>query len=160
MTGKYHEFTSGRQQPSSPFWWFIRDLSASYGQTDYTKTALWTNLSKIDIDGKRPTGKVYDHAMQGFLELLIREVSIVKPDVLILMTTNPNYQWHLSEKFALAAGVSKRESLIPNQLFHWETDILPVNTFQICHPNRLRFTVGGYKQNAEQIIEAIRQQVH
>lgn len=159
LTNVYKVFTSDSKKPNSPFWWFIRDLSASYGQADYAKTALWTNLSKIDIDGERPTGKVYDYTMQGFLDLLVQEVSIVKPDVLILMTTDPNYQWHMAEKFGLAIGASKREPLIPNQLFRWVSDILPINTFQICHPNRLRFMVGGYKQNAEQIIQAIKQQV-
>lgn len=158
ITGLYQAFTSNRMNYSSPFWWFVRDLCHSYGETDYMKAPLWTNLSKIDINCKRPSGTVYDNTMQGFLDLLAQEVAIVKPDVLLIATTNSSYQWHLQERFKSTEGNSEREVLIPKLLFRWVTDELPVNTFQLCHPNRLRFVAGGYKQNAEQIIRTIKQQ--
>jgi len=157
-TQVYQAFTSDSTNYSSPFWWFIRDLCHNYGEIDYMKAVLWTNLSKIDIARKRPSGAVYDNTMPGFLSLLAQEVAIVKPDILLIATTSPNYQWHLQKRFKSTEGSSEREVLIPKLLFRWITDELPANTFQLCHPNRLRFVAGGYKRNAEQIIRTIEQQ--
>ena len=155
----YHKyFMSSEKTVNSPFWWFMRDLNAVYQQSDLSKSVLWTNLSKIDISKKRPIGKLFNNTMAGFISLLIEEIKIVKPELLILMTTSPNYQWHLNENFGLTTEFSQREVLIPNQLFRWTSDQLPTNTFQICHPNRLRFTKGGYTLNADSIIKMINQQ--
>jgi hypothetical protein len=151
----HKDFMAQEKPINSPFWWFMRDLNSVYQKSDLRKTVLWTNLSKIDISKSRPTGKLFDNTMAGFIDLLLEEVKIVKPDVMILMTSSPNYQWHMNENFGLTSGLAQREVLIPNQLFKWTSDQLPANTFQICHPNRLRFSKGGYKENAESIIKKI-----
>lgn len=140
---------------NSPFWWFMRDLNAIYQQSDLRKTVLWTNLSKIDIGKNRPTGDLFDNTMAGFIDLLLEEIKILKPELLIIMTSSPNYNWHLKENLGLTTGLPQREELIPKLLYKWSSDKLPLSTFQICHPNSLRFRKGGFKQNAETIIKKI-----
>ncbi|WAC12954.1 hypothetical protein [Dyadobacter pollutisoli] len=157
LTSGYESFMTNREQPNSPFWWFIRDLNQSYGQGDLNKTVLWTNLSKIDIEKNRPTGKLYDNSMNAFISLLSKEISIVKPDILIIMTTSPNYGYHVREYFGVHTGDAAIETIIPRLLYKWSSEKLPFDTFQICHPNSLRFKKGGFTVNASSIIKMINQ---
>lgn len=153
---EYHrEFMSQEKPINSPFWWFKRDLNTVYQQSDLRKTVLWTNLSKIDVHGKRPTGKLFDNTMAGFIDLLLGEINILTPEIVVIMTSSPNYQWHLNENLGLTSGEAKRDELVPKLLYKWTSAKLPASTFQICHPNCLRFRKGGFKQNAEAIIRNI-----
>ena len=155
VTGLYKSFME-KQGISSPFWWFIRDLSQSQQVDEYQKAVLWTNLSKISKKTTRPEGDLFNNTMPVFLDLLVEEIGITQPDILVITTTSPNYQWHLNNRFSLSlSDSSKRTSLIGKRLFKLSSPELPVNTFQLCHPNRLRFTKGGYSLNASEIIHAI-----
>lgn len=135
----------------------MRDVNKIYGQEELNKTVLWTNLSKIDIEKNRLTGKLYDHSMSGFINLLSQEISIAAPDILIIMTTSPNYSYHVKEYFGVHTGSAVIETIIPKLLYKWTSDKLPVNTFQICHPNSLRFKKGGFTLNSDKIIKMINQ---
>lgn len=157
LVSGYESFMSNREQPNSPFWWFIRDVNKIYGQEELNKTVLWTNLSKIDIEKNRPTGKLYDHSMSRFINLLAKEITIVAPDILIIMTTSPNYSYHIKEYFGVHTGGAAIETIIPKLLYKWTSCKLPVNTFQICHPNSLRFKKGGFTLNSDKIIKMIHQ---
>lgn len=143
-----------KENVSSPFWWFIRDLSQSQQVDEYKKAVLWTNLSKISKNNTRPEGDLYNNTMPLFLDLLVEEISVVQPAILVIMTTSVHYQWHLHRRFG-ASESSKRIPLIGKRLFKLSSPELPSNTFQLCHPNRLRFTEGGYSLNADEIIQAI-----
>jgi uracil-DNA glycosylase len=151
----HQEFMAQEKPINSPFWWFMRDLNAVYQESDLRKTVLWTNLSKIDVGKNRPVGDLYDNTMAGFIDLLLAEVDILKPEIVVIMTSSPNYQWHLNQNLGLTSGEALREELIPKLLYKWTSQKLPENTFQICHPNSLRFRKGGFKQNAETIIRNI-----
>ena len=155
VTALYRSFME-KEKVNSPFWWFIRDMSLSQQVDDYKKAVLWTNLSKISKGKIRPNGPLYDNTMQLFLNLLVEEIAIVQPDVLIITTTNPNYQWHLNHRFGFGTSESSmRIPLIDRRLFRLLSPELPLKTFQVCHPNRLRFTKGGYSLNASKIIQVI-----
>ncbi|MCF2518521.1 hypothetical protein [Dyadobacter sp. CY351] len=153
----HREFMSQEKPINSPFWWFMRDLNAVYQQSDLRKTVLWTNLSKIDVGKSRPTGQLFNNTMAGFIDLLVEEIDLLKPAIVVIMTSSPNYRWHLGEHLGLTTGLARREELMPRLLYRWTADKLPTNTFQICHPNSLRFRKGGFKQNAEVIIGKIRE---
>lgn len=155
VTALYKSFME-KQGISSPFWWFIRDLSQAQQGDEYQKAVLWTNLSKISKNKTRPTGVLYENIMPLFLDILVEEISVVQPDILIIMTTSLHYQRHLQQRFGFGESKSsKREALIDKRLFKLSSPELPANTFQLCHPNRLRFTKGGYSSNANEIIQTI-----
>lgn len=151
----HQEFMAQEKPINSPFWWFMRDLNSVYQESDLRKAVLWTNLSKIDVGKNRPTGKLFDNIMAGFIDLLLAEIDILKPEIVVIMTSSPNYQWHLNQNLGLTSGEASREELIPKLLYKWTSQNLPESTFQICHPNSLRFRKGGFKQNAEAIIQNI-----
>ena len=151
----HQEFMAQQKPINSPFWWFMRDLNLVYQESDLRKTVLWTNLSKIDVGKNRPTGKLFDNIMTGFIDLLLAEIDILKPEIVVIMTSSLNYQWHLNENLGLTSREATREELIPKLLYKWTSQNLPANTFQISHPNSLRFRKGGFKLNAEAIIQNI-----
>jgi len=155
LTSRYESFMTNQEHPNSPFWWFIKGLNLSYGQEELNRTVLWTNLSKIDIGKKRPVGDLYNHSMGMFLNILAQEAAIVNPDILVIMTTSPHYSYHLNDFFGVHDGSATLETLLPKLLYRWTSEKLPITTFQICHPNSLRFKKGGFHSNAKLIIEAI-----
>jgi hypothetical protein len=85
--------------------------------------------------------------------ILSKEISIVKPDILIIMTTSPNYGYYVREYFGVHTGNAAIETILPRLLYKWSSDKLPFNTFQICHPNSLRFKKGGFTVNVNSIIK-------
>ncbi|WP_234734014.1 hypothetical protein [Tellurirhabdus bombi] len=153
FTEQEHAQYAGRK---SPYWRFMEMLSQAYGVENFLKATLRTNLSKIDVNKGRPSGKLYDNTMQAFLALLCQEIEVIQPDMVIILTTDPNYCWHLNEQFGFwKDGNGRRSEIIAKRLFRLESPKLPVPTYQMCHPNRLRFLRGGFKNNADEIIQEI-----
>lgn len=167
----YENVASYGKHYNSPFWWFREGFSEEFGigKNEFMKSTLWTNLSKIDVDRKRPTGKQFDYLMFTFIGLLASEITIVKPDVVLIMTNDGYYRWHLDyyrwlqnkpfsnydEPLEL-----KRNSVLPGKIDRLiASGVLPHHTYQLSHPNVLRRTVGGYKINAELRIQALREQI-
>ncbi|GAA4461802.1 hypothetical protein GCM10023189_37700 [Nibrella saemangeumensis] len=127
---EYYQTFIKQRQPASPFWRFIKSVIPPQANV---KSILWTNLSKLDQGGKRPQGDLFDNTMQLFLNLLVKEIAIVKPDIVLIMTTDPHYQWHLNERFRSHSATSQAGHLPP-----LSGPGLPSNTFQISHPNSLQ----------------------
>ena len=128
------------------------------------KATMWTNLSKIDVGRKKPTGKNFDHLTQVFINLLVSEIEIVKPDVVLILTKDGFYNWHLkhygwvqNEPFVDYGTIElESKSVLDKKISRLvASERLPEHTYQICHPNALRFKAGGYTKNADELINAL-----
>jgi hypothetical protein len=164
---KAYESVSHQQTTyNSPFWWFRRDFSGEFGITEpnFRKATLWSNLSKIDVAKAKPVGENFGKLSQLFIGLLVDEIAIVKPDILLIMTTDGHYKWHVdnygwlrNEPFNEAKPAElTRTTLIPKMIDHIiASGRLPEHTYQISHPNYLRRKPGGYKTNADELIKQL-----
>ena len=171
LMNDYRDFSQFGKHFNSPFWWFRRDLSQKFGiaEGEFMKATLWTNVSKIDVGKTRPdnTAKQFDQLVQVFIRLLVAEIAIVKPDVVVIMTRDGFYNWHLENynwrenktyftSHSVPAKLEKRrlEGVRIDQLM--AGGLLPNHTYQMCHPRAL-VSKGGSKTNL--FIEAIHRSV-
>lgn len=166
LMGCYKETSNNGNHHNSPFWWFRKEFSQAIGiGENFMKATLWTNLSKIDVSRKTPMGEKFGHLSQLFMSLLVAEINILKPDVVLIMTTNGHYNWHINnyrwiqnEPFKDFKDDSQlvRESVLPGKIDQLiATDRLPTHTYQLCHPNTLRWKKGGYTAHADELIRTL-----
>ena len=156
---------------NSPFWWFREKFSQKMGvEQNFMKGTLWTNLSKIDVNKTTPTGgSLFGDLSQLFVSLLVAEVEIAKPDIVLIMTTNGQYTWHLNyyrwlqnEPFKDFNDKSQlgRKCILPKKIDQLiAQNRLPFHTYQICHPNALRRR-GNYTERADELINALANQIN
>lgn len=167
----YREVSDNEKHHNSPFWWFREKFSQKMdvGET-FMKSTLWTNLSKIDVNRTTPTGgPLFGDLSQLFVSLLVAEIEIVKPDVVLIMTTNGHYTWHLNyyrwlenEPFKDFNDESQlgREPILPKKIDQLiAPNRLPEHTYQICHPNALRRR-GNYTERADELINALANRIN
>ena len=166
LTDFYRVVSENGTHFNSLFWWFRRDFSRSMDVEDsFMKSTLWTNLSKIDVAKKKPEGHEFGQLAQLFIKLLVAEISIVKPDIVLIMTANGFYEWHinnynwkLNEPFSSLTDLNgmERKTLLKHKVDRLiVNELLPQNTFQLPHPNSFRYIKGGYKITASDIIDTI-----
>lgn len=171
LTALYNRVSTEGEHYNSPFWWFREGFSEIFqiNKGDFMKATLWTNLSKIDVDRQRPTGKPFDHLMQVFISLLISEIEIVKPEVILILTKDGFYNWHLdnygwlqNEPFVEYKTIElERKSVLDKKIDRLiAPSRLPAHTYQICHPNALRRRAGGYSVHAGELINALAGQIN
>lgn len=153
-TDFYKNFTGGLSYDHTPFWKFIKELNQSYGITDYRKSSLWTNLSKINVNGHRPEGDLLNMTMANFLDVLIEEITIVKPDIVIILTKDLKYHWFLQNRFrAETVGTSNKN------LSKLLIDALPnEKIFCMPHPRAL-CRRPGFNNNIAAIIQELNRQM-
>ena len=163
----YEEISYKVEKHTSPFWRFRRDFSKEFGISDpeFRRATLWTNLSKIDVAKTTPPGLDFGHLSQAFIGLLMAEIEIVKPDVVLILTTNGHYTWHVNNYGWLRDAPFSEEkpaeltrtSVIPKMIDHLRAaGRLPEHTYQISHPNYLCLQPGGYSEIVKQLVELIR----
>lgn len=139
---------------NSPFWWFRRLLAERLGiESQYSLASLWTNLSKIDVDKKRPQGELYHNTMLLFMEILAQEINIVQPDIILILTANGYYNWHIEHFFAQHMNWYKQP--LESGIYKLHSKILPPSTFQMPHPNSLRYQKGSFADKANRLIDII-----
>lgn len=167
----YGEVSANGKHYNSPFWWFREKFSQEMGVGEaFMKSTLWTNLSKIDVNKTTPTGgPLFGNLSQLFVSLLVAEIEIVKPDIVLIMTTNGHYTWHLNyyrwlqnEPFKDFNDESQlgRECILPKKIDRLIIEKrLPHHTYQICHPNALRRR-GNYTERADELINALASQIN
>ena len=172
LMANYENVSLSGKHYNSPFWWFRKGFSEKLGisKDEFMKATLWTNLSKIDVDKTTPTGQHFWHLSQMFINLLVAEIEIVKPNVVLIMTKNGHYSWHLnyyrwlrneSFKDYDESDELKRESVLGKKIERLIVpNRLPEHTYQICHPNVLRRKAGGYTTNADELINALASQIN
>ncbi|RIV25409.1 hypothetical protein DYU11_08915 [Fibrisoma montanum] len=152
----YRGFVSSNNFHNSPFWWFRQMLAERIGisvSVPYAEASLWTNLSKIDVNKKRPSDQLFDHTMQFFIQLLVHEIDIVKPDIVLITTANGKYNWHMNHYFSQYKNWAKKH--LESSVYQLHSEKLPLNTFQIAHPNSLRFKKGKFTDKANSILDVI-----
>lgn len=79
----YEDFNLGANYYSSPFWNITRKVERLLGNVEYS--CAWTNISKFDVNAKRPQGD-YLTEISKIDHLLIKEISILNPDVVLFFT--------------------------------------------------------------------------
>ncbi|TAE27799.1 MAG: hypothetical protein EAZ91_15515 [Cytophagales bacterium] len=152
---------------NSPFWWFRKRFSDALGIGEqFRQATLWTNLCKIDVNKTKPTGREsFGQLSQLFITLLLEEIRITKPDVVLIMTTDGHYNWHLNNYDWIGNSCYDPHNLKPNSLHRQPLlsgkieqlaveSVLPKHTYQIPHPNYL------YKKGiADEVLNELTQQI-
>jgi hypothetical protein len=136
---------------NSPFWWFRERFSKALGinKANFMQATLWTNLCKIDVNKTKPIGgESFGQLSQLFIALLVEEITITKPDIILILTTDGHYNWHL-DNYGWAANTCYdandlkpvslgRKLVLPGKIEQLSAEgILPKHTYQIPHPNYL-----------------------
>ena len=162
----YKEISYKVEKHNSPFWRFRRDFSKEFdiSDPDFRRATLWTNLSKIDVAKKRPPGPGFGDLSQAFIGLLIAEIEIVRPDVVLILTTDGHYTWHVNNYGwlrdapfdAQKPAELTRTSVAPKMIDHLRAvGRLPEHTYQISHPNNLCRNPVRYSEIVKQLVELI-----
>ncbi len=158
----YKDITYKIEKRTSPFWQFRQDFSDEFGITEpnFRRATLWSNLSKIDVAKKRPLGLGFGNLSQAFIGLFIAEIEIVRPDILLILTTDGHYKWHVNNYGWLRNEPFDKEkpseltrtALIPKMIDHlMAPGRLPEHTYQISHPGYLRRKHGGHDELIKQL---------
>lgn len=129
----YEWFNLGEKYNSRPFWNVTRKLERALNNEIYS--CAWTNISKFDVDSKRPNSEEAKIISQ-IDDLLIDEIKIIQPDVCIFFTghhfDNRIKKIYTGVEFVNVSGFSSNEL---TQLKHKD---LPEKTYRTYHPNYLR----------------------
>lgn len=132
----YIDFNLGQHYIASPFWQASVELQRLLNAGYPERAFVWSNLVKIDQNGKRPNREIEEKLCS--LNLVQSELSIIGPDVVVFFT-GPKYDERLKSTFS---GIS----IIPiskmfAKLCHPK---LPNYAFRTYHPNYLRRS-GNWK---------------
>ena len=121
----YTDFDLGRKQrPVTPFWQGARKIADDLGAASF----LWSNLVKVDVDGRRPP-EVVEAAVVA-LGLVEQELAVTQPDAVIFFT-GPSYEGRLR---ATCAGATFEELGNGTARIHG----MPFRAVRTYHPRYLR----------------------
>ena len=132
---EYRQFNLGHSYTKSPFWRGSHELCQKLNPDSGAPGFLWTNLVKLDEDGKRPSIDV-ENALARVFDVLADEIRLAEPDVVVFFT-GPNYDRRLVQSFPrcefrpVAPGIGERD------LAHLSYPGLPALSFRTYHPNYL-----------------------
>lgn len=131
--GVYEGFNLGKDYYSSPFWNVMRKVERALKNKEYS--SAWTNISKFDVDRKRPTGE-NEKIIAKIDSLLIEELEIIKPDVCVFFTSH-TFDHRLKKIFAEIEFISIPgfEKKVLCKLKHKD---LPEHSYRTYHPRYLR----------------------
>lgn len=80
LLDEYNRFYFSEENKSSPFWRTVRKLEKEICFSDHC--SVWTNVNRVDINGKEPCGAVAC-IIKKIDFMLKKEIEILKPDVII-----------------------------------------------------------------------------
>lgn len=126
----YGEFDLAASYRPSPFWTASHELHKALNPDSPPRTFLWSNLVKVDQEGRRPDPAVEDAVAR--LDLLAMEIEVTQPDVVVFFT-GPSYDLRLAATFA---GIGFTE--IAPGITTLKHPILPARSFRTYHPAYLR----------------------
>lgn len=129
----YEDFNLGVKYNSSPFWNITRKIERLLGNDEYS--CAWTNISKFDVNAKRPLGE-YLSKISEIDDLLIKEIEILNPNV-VLFFTGPNLDYRIRNVFSQIVYKSI-EGFTSRQFCKLNHSVLPIRTFRSYHPKSLR----------------------
>ena len=129
----YEGFNLGINYYSSPFWNVMRKVERALKNKEYS--SAWTNISKFDVDRKRPTGE-NEKIISKLDNLLIEELEITKPKICIFFTSH-TFDHRIKKIFSEIEFVSVPgfEKKVLCKLKHKD---LPNETYRTYHPRYLR----------------------
>lgn len=145
LMGQYRSFMAGLDPRVGHFWRFVRRLEAGLGVPG--GGALWTNLNKCDLAGRRPRGLEADLARA--LPVLREELRVTRPDVVVFLT-GPAYDPLLTE--LTGARVEPLPGWRPAAFARVQGDVLPRASYRIYHPNYLLRFCGSL---GERVVRAV-----
>lgn len=142
----YEGFNLGIKYYSSPFWNVMRKLERGLKNAEYS--SAWTNISKFDVDRKRPVGE-HEKIISKIDYLLRDEIEILKPDMCMFFTSH-TFDFRLKKIFPGIefVRVPNFDKKVICRLKHQN---LPENTFRTYHPRYLRTS-----KNEEKFVQFIK----
>ncbi len=135
---EYEEFNLGENYVSSPFWQAGISLNRLVNPNSPERSFLWTNLVKIDQNGRRPVVKELEDTVTSF-KLLQSEIEITKPNVVIFFT-GPDYDALLQSSFP---GIIFTQIKKYNTKAYAKLSLkgsLPELSFRTYHPKYLKLS--------------------
>ncbi|WP_274008493.1 hypothetical protein M1D72_05725 [Vibrio sp. AK197] len=146
--GAYKSFNFGETYRSTPFWNVIRKIESTMGLEPYS--IAWSNLNRYDQACGSPKLPVLV-SVEELDHLLKAEVSILKPDVLILFT-NHKYDSRLHKLYpeALFENIPELPDRHFKRVSHPE---LPSVTIRAPHPKTIR--MQSWERSFIEFIEKI-----
>lgn len=142
----YEGFNLGIKYYSSPFWNVMRKVERGLKNAEYS--SAWTNISKFDVDRKRPLGD-HEKVISKIDYLLVNEIEILDPDICFFFTSY-TFDHRLKKifpgiQFISVVGFEK------NVLCKLKHDNLPENSYRTYHPRYLRTS-----KNEEKFIQFVK----
>jgi hypothetical protein len=129
----YENFNLGIDYYSSPFWNITRKVERLLGNDEYS--CAWTNISKYDVNAKRPSGS-HLKEIEKIDDLLLKEIKVLKPDVVIFYT-GPDLDYRLKKIFN-SLTYKSIEGFTERQFTRLIHPLLPQLSFRSYHPRSLR----------------------
>lgn len=128
-----NKFCLGMGYPS-PFWDAVRSLEKLLSVEE--RQLLWSNLNKVDENGKKPSREIEDEVFQLFA-VLADEIRLSNPDVVVFFT-GPHFDHLLVRTFpeAKITPVPRHDKYL-SMVTHPD---LPYRSFRTYHPGYLRRT--------------------
>jgi hypothetical protein len=149
----YKEFELAKtyRYRNAPFWRFSKALFKKLNPESAPNGLLWTNLSKVDQNGAGVNHVVRKKNKAGY-ELLLKELEIIKPEVVVFLTSHKNDE-SLKQTFK-GLSIQPVEGIPDPYLVRLKHDTLPINSFRTYHP---RFLNDGSrsKYSIDKMIELI-----
>jgi hypothetical protein len=85
----YTGFDLGSRYVRSPFWAAAHELYGLLNPGGPRNGFLWTNLSKVDENYRRPSVDV-ENILRGCFDVLAKEIELAAPDIIVFFT-GPSY---------------------------------------------------------------------
>jgi hypothetical protein len=136
LVANYRDFALGQHYYRSPFWEASRKVCQGVNKDSPENAFVWTNLLKLDEEGRRPADDVVDEALIPHFNLVPDEVSVLRPDAVVFFT-GPNYDTVLSRVFRGANLLPVGRDPV-RTLARVEHPRLPRAAFRTYHPGYLR----------------------
>jgi len=152
MMYAYEDFNVGNGYYSSPFWNVIRKIEGELGNEPYS--CAWTNISKYDQNGKTPDAE-HEKIFSLVDNLLIDEVTIIKPKVCIFFTSH-HFDYRIESIFNTVEFLPVNEFEI-HQMSQLKHELLPVLTFRTYHPRYLR--ISGLEKQFIKFISSLKTKI-
>jgi len=145
----YAEFNLGEKYTRSPFWQAALLLHRLINPNAPARSFLWSNLVKVDQEGKRPIQEIEEQMSQ--LRLLQQEILITQPHAVVFFT-GPYYDDRLVSCFPELSWDTPAMLLC---LSHPNAEVIYLRSY---HPNYLR--LAKHWNLIETIADEVKSRTH
>lgn len=134
LMSEYERFALGKWYRPTPFYQASYVLQMTLNSSGPAFGYMWTNLLKVDKNGKRPKKSEEDNIHARF-PVVEEELRILLPNAVVFFT-GPNYDDCLLKVFA-GARTHEVEGMKPRELVRVEHEKLPTRSFRTYHPGHM-----------------------